>query len=391
MNKVGLKVLVAAFIFWYGLGYINLNYSDDYDLYETNFVIALFIIIMLVGHMAGYSAIQKRIPQATTYHDYNVGTRTFVLLIVVYATIFALLGLFRDEGMLGYHLVRAVTAVGILAFVYVLLFTGWKRLVILLLFSTIVFYSLGVYSRRPFLTLIVPLLLIPMIRNRYKIGFNRILLVLVAVFVTFLSVAYITGIRYIGEDSSLLDVVGIANDGGKVLLSGMGFDTVHLTSYVLRNYDSSNYLYGQSFLGGLLNFIPRVLWTEKPLAFGIILSGEYYGVQVADIFTNFGPGIVAEAYANGGYVAIFLVAIVLGCIVGLFDRMIENGRYDWNVVLFGLVLYPAVFFMIRGDFLNSFYEFYAKVVVIWVVTAGLGLRRRLKPWVVKKTVADMGT
>jgi oligosaccharide repeat unit polymerase len=128
-----------------------------------------------------------------------------------------------------------------------------------------------------------------------------------------------------------------------------------------------------------VNFFPRQFWPDKPIAFGIILSGQYFDVQLDETFTNFGPGIVAESYANGGYLAIVVVSCVLGVVVGLIDRTIENNRYNWNAVLFGMVFYPALFFVVRGDFLNSFYEIYFKAGVIWVVTAGLGLRRRLRP------------
>jgi len=378
MSKLGLKTLVVAFLFWYGLGYFNMATANIGDIREVNILIVFFLGVLLVGYRVGYASVPKRQLQPTRIQDYSFGSRTLVILVVVFSVGIALVPFSRVVGgMLNYHLIRVIVALGILAYVYGLLFGGWKRALLLLFFVFVVIFSLSVYSRRPFLTLLAPIILVPLIRNRYHIS-----LVLpigsMAGALGLISLLYVTGLRYLGSSASLLDIVSLVRQGLGAILLGKGFDTIVLTKYVMETYDSSTFLYGQTFFAGFINFIPRSIWAGKPVAFGMILSAQYFNIQLNDIFTNFGPGIIAEAYANGGYLATLIVAALLGFIVGLADRFIENNRYDWNHVLLGVVFYPALFFLIRGDFVNSFYEFYSKAVVIYLVTAGFGLRRRLR-------------
>ena len=113
------------------------------------------------------------------------------------------------------------------------------------------------------------------------------------------------------------------------------------------------------------------------MAFGVTLSALYFGVGLDQIFTNFGPGIVAETFANGGYTAIVIFSIFFGFLIGRADKIIENNRYNWNYVLFAIILYPSLFFVVRGDFLNSFYEFYSKSVVVFLIILVTGARASL--------------
>lgn len=383
MEKIGLKTLIFGFLFWYGLGYLNPIVLVNPVSFEVNFSIALFFAVMVLLHRIGYSFTPKGFPQLVPFRDYRVGSRTFTLLAISLLLGAILLLFSQGGGMLGYHALRAQIALGILTFIYVLLFKGWQRTFLFLAFLAIAFYSLDTYSRRPFLTLVAPVLLVPLIRNRYNVS-SRLLYGIVGSTVVIAAISYLTGIRALPEEGSLFDVVNVVMHGLSILAVGEGIDTVHLTAYIVDNYHSSTYLYGQTFIAGIVNFIPRAFWWDKPVAFGMTLSGQYFDIGLDEIFTNFGPGIVSESYANGGFIAIVFVASLLGLLIGMADRAIENNRYDWNYVLFGVVLYPAIFFMVRGDFVNSFYELYSKAIVIWALCAVTGLRHRLKPAYIKQ-------
>ena len=383
MEKIGLKIFISAFLFWYGLGYLHPIILENSISLEANFSIALFFVVMVLVHGVGYASVPKHFPQKVAYRDYGVGSRSFIILTISLFLGLSLLQFSQGTGMLGYHALRVQIALGILTFVYALLFKGWQRTFLFLVVLAIAVYALGTYSRRPFLTLIAPVLLVPLIRNRYNSS-SKLAYGIGSSVVAIAAILYVTGLRHSGVETSLSDVVSLVLDGFRSVIVGQGFDTVHLTQYTIDIYDSSMYVYGQTFIGGLVNFIPRAVWSEKPIAFGITLAEQYFNVARGELFTNFGPGIVAEAYANGGFIAIVVVASLLGLLVGTADRAIENNRYDWNYVLFAVVLYPAIFFIVRGDFLNSFYEFYSKALVIWTLCALTGLRHRLKPIYVKR-------
>jgi oligosaccharide repeat unit polymerase len=376
VKQLGLKTLIIAFLFWYGIGYLHPLASETTGLLEVNLSIGLFILLMTTSYQLGYRYKATITPEQPLLHEYGLGARSFFLIFAVVGCGTVIATLLNGSGMLGYHALRANSALGILAYVYSLLFTGTRHKALLILVAIILVMSLGTYSRRPFLTIMAAMVLIPLIRNRYPLK-SILPLALGIALAGFFAIAYITGIRYAGADTSPFALFSLISEGMSVMVRGEGFDTIFLTHYVIETYDTDTYFYGQTFLGGIFNFIPRGLWPDKPIAFGLILSAQYFNIALFDLFTNFGPGIVAEAYANGGYIAVGVIATLLGYLIGRADKAIENGRYDWNMVLFAVILYPALFFMIRGDFLNSFYEFYSKYAVIFTITAVLGLRHRL--------------
>ena len=252
MVKIGLKIFIAGYVFWYGLGYLNPNVIGLLNLFDVNLAIILFFGFTILGYKFGYNSIPKYIPSEVKLHEYGVGNRSFVLLVMVFILVAIFLYLTSGKGMLGYHAVRAQIAIGILIFIYTCLFRGWKKVIFLLFFFAIMLFSLETYSRRPFLTLSATILLIPLIRNRYSLQKTTFIGISTAIFgVVILS--YITGIRYLGETVYLFEIGSLLREGISVFISGEGFDTVYLTSYVIENYKTSDYLHGQTFFGGFTN------------------------------------------------------------------------------------------------------------------------------------------
>lgn len=340
---------------------------------ETTFSIILFFIVALLGYFPSYyRATARHIGPSPSLRS---GSYSYVLVVLAVITITSVL--IGSSGMLRYHSLRAEIAIGIFVYIYSYQFTGWRKAILLAIFGAILIYSLGIYSRRPFLTLAAPVLLVPLIQKRIP-TYLALPGAVLTVAIAGAGLLYITGLRYLGTQASLLEVVALVHQGLLVFLQGEGFDTVWLTQYVVESYDASNYHLGGTFLGGLFNFVPRAVWADKPIAFGMILSAEYFYVQIEGLFTNFGPGIVAEAYANGGLLAVIMIAFIFGLVIGRVDRAVEVDRFNCNRILFACVFYPAIFFMIRGDFLNSFYELYSKTLVIFLMA--IVLRVRLFAW-----------
>ena len=126
----------------------------------------------------------------------------------------------------------------------------------------------------------------------------------------------------------------------------MGLDTYYLWDKVqdLYRLDPLDY---NSFFGLLVNPIPRLLWQDKPLAFGVDLSSRLWGTHWTNIPTNYGPGIVLEALVNGGVVSIIFFSFITGGLLSVMDYVSKNlgiPRIYWFLFV---VLY------VRGDFLNS--------------------------------------
>lgn len=351
MNKLALKTFFVGFAFWYGLGLLHPNNEMVADWPATVGIICLFVVCFTAAHLIGYrfrrwrSFFGNRNQHRISAWFFAVSVCSCSVLLAVSDTAFA------------YHAVRVAATGGILSF-----FAWWhlpsqQRQAFIVFFFLLLLASLLFYSRRPFLTIAATPLVLFLLRQQKGFKFGR---VLVALCISWALLCVVTGIRY--SDGTGFDVIALFRLGAENLSSAVGFDTIFLTDFVILYYREGAYLFGETFVAGFLNFIPRAFWPDKPYAFGIILSSAFFNVNLDETFTNFGPGIVAEAYANGGPLAVSLAACAFGCGVGILDSYIDRVR-DGRSALLACMLLPAVFFFVRGDFVNSFYEFYAKWLV----------------------------
>lgn len=142
-----------------------------------------------------------------------------------------------------------------------------------------------------------------------------------------------------------------------------GFDTLWLSEYIFDTYPSKkNFLYGESLKGVILNFIPRTLWEGKPIAFGVQLSMDIWGQSIDNIFTNYGPGIVGESYANFGKFGPIIFGIITGYILKVMKNITER-----------LTFFPTIYFLpfivyyIRGDFLNGCINILIQILILSLI------------------------
>lgn len=70
-----------------------------------------------------------------------------------------------------------------------------------------------------------------------------------------------------------------------------------------------NYLWGESYVGSLLFFIPRFMWESKPRGAGALAGERIFG-KTSGAGTP--PGAVGEAYWNFGYVGVIALFIFYG-------------------------------------------------------------------------------
>lgn len=109
------------------------------------------------------------------------------------------------------------------------------------------------------------------------------------------------------------------------------------------------------------NPIPRSLWYNKPIAFGMLLTAYKLGykdldnVKVKDLGSAFAVGICGEGWANGGYFGVLLYSILLGIYAGFFisffHTFIIQNRY--TAIAFALLCYKVSGAYIRGDILSG--------------------------------------
>lgn len=101
-----------------------------------------------------------------------------------------------------------------------------------------------------------------------------------------------------------------------------------------------------------LFFVPRKIWTEKPVVFGPLVwrnvlmgGGEKIGV---------GPTFIGEAYSIAGPWGIIVCSFILGALFVLYEFLCYRFLYPWeSLAMIAVILMPAAT-VVRGDFHSAF-------------------------------------
>lgn len=362
IKHISLHVFIFGYIFWYGLGFLHPEVNMNQISYYSLFLIFAFPLIVLIGY---------NIPtNKPSYNDnvINFESNTGLVLLTLFLGISFLLFLV-SSGMPRYHLIRILVTFAIF-FICIFLLSNIKskqNYSLLIVLFLIGFLFIDLYTRRPIFSVIFPVIYFFLLKQiEQNVSFGK-LFKLITIFSLMLLLFFLfTAYRSSNDgEVNLSSLFQLASD---IILLGSGFDTIYLTDYVVSSYNINNFLLGDSFLAGLLNIIPREFWTDKPLAFGITLSSKYFGIDTSEIFTNFGPGLVAEAYANGGISFVIFISLLLGYTLRVFDNWNSQNVFDFFKFGITSIFLPGLFFLIRGDFVNAFYEIYFKILFFILMT-----------------------
>lgn len=130
-----------------------------------------------------------------------------------------------------------------------------------------------------------------------------------------------------------------------------------------RTPESVDFLYGATYqlLPSIL--VPRFIDASKPISgAGMELINLHYGIfsDQVDAFTSIGWGLVAEAYANYGYLCVIAVAVLLGVLTGFLHQksvgaaVISMPTLLSIAVMMALINVEADFIQICSTILQSF-------------------------------------
>ncbi len=109
--------------------------------------------------------------------------------------------------------------------------------------------------------------------------------------------------------------------------------------------------WGRQLVGVMFFFVPRVLWSDKPVASGQIL-GDYLTDEGELWFNNISCPVPAEGYLDFGLLGVALYSIG----VGRFARYLDicwNSANNLNMI-FAIYFSLHLVFLLRGSFLPAF-------------------------------------
>ena len=212
-----------------------------------------------------------------------------------------------------------------------------NKLFISVSFLISIFFFFFVQSRSGVIFIFINCFIISYYITSNKLSFKKISLLFVLIICLF---SFMTSIRAgSGFDLdnalknsifTLLDPL-VANNGGIDMSK-----TAHIMNYVDKNND---FKYGSGYIWIFTSFIPRSIWSNKPVNIDTEVGSKVYGAL------SFGtgavpPGLIAESYWNLGYLGILFVPFLLGIFtrhIHTYFRYIDSNNN--NKVLFYVVYF----------------------------------------------------
>jgi hypothetical protein len=240
-------------------------------------------------------------------------------------------------------------------------FTFWKKCLLLGVLAVNLFINNPISSPRYWFGTIVLSLIFLMARWRSKISFSflttGIIILLLFIFPFADMFRYSTNI-----DKSVLQEAGSISEP---LINKGDYDTfqqlINTTAYV----EDNGIAFGKQMLGTLLFWVPRNVWSGKPVPSGVMVAA-YKGYE----YTNLSMPLWGEAYIDGGILGVILIFVIYGIIVSVIENIYINNYA--NVPNFLNVFVPVYaayqLFMLRGTLMSAFAYFIPIVMFMFIAT-----------------------
>jgi len=134
--------------------------------------------------------------------------------------------------------------------------------------------------------------------------------------------------------------------------------------------------YGNQLLGALLFFVPRSFWPEKAIG-----SGSVVGIEQGYANSGISMPFIGEGFVNFGIIGSCLFMFLLGVTLGNLDRIawkVKNLNQDCLFLYYYYLLFGMVFFIMRGDLINSMAFLTGITASFWTLVILLKFVTRLK-------------
>jgi hypothetical protein len=131
------------------------------------------------------------------------------------------------------------------------------------------------------------------------------------------------------------------------VVSNPDFDAFQQVANSVRAIDASGHQYGGQLIGAALFWIPRRLWSDKPLH-----TGQWLAHEVGYTYDNLSAPLWAELFVDGSLFLVFIGFFVFGICAGRLDEALRaEESCSMGVTLSGMVCIVTaayMFFLLRG-------------------------------------------
>lgn len=144
-------------------------------------------------------------------------------------------------------------------------------------------------------------------------------------------------------------------------LSG-DFDSFQQVNSIVVLTERHGYAHGEQLLGAILFWVPRSLWSGKPLDTGILVAQDN-----GYTFTNLSAPLSGELYLNGG----ILAAVAGFLLYGRVARKLEATHLHSTMTFSSLLLPVAALYQViilRGSLIQAMGGISAIAIMLWLCT-----------------------
>ncbi|AJR02869.1 O-antigen polymerase [Siansivirga zeaxanthinifaciens] len=147
------------------------------------------------------------------------------------------------------------------------------------------------------------------------------------------------------------------------------YQTLHYDAYAnilaTIDYTEKNGLsFGSQLLSALLFFVPRNLWSTKPISTGELI-GDHLINDYGFVFNNLSNSIVSEAYIDFGLFGVVLFAFILAYSFKFFLSWLKSNDFAKQITAFYFAVH--LIFLLRGDLTNGFAYFVGVFLGIYFI------------------------
>lgn len=156
------------------------------------------------------------------------------------------------------------------------------------------------------------------------------------------------------------------------------FAHAELLAFVLANEHRYEYAAGQTYYAGFVSFVPRALWSGKPVGGGPMLanivSPGAYVLGEQDGNSSLTTGIIIESYLNFSFIGILFFSIIHGFLLSKVTFFAERVKDPLDVALFLITTNFLSMTLVNAEFLGAFSAYLFVVLPLYCIKK-LGLNK----------------
>jgi hypothetical protein len=147
------------------------------------------------------------------------------------------------------------------------------------------------------------------------------------------------------------------------------FNTLHYDAFAnimatVEYVSYHGYSFGYQLLSALLFFIPRSIWTSKPLSTGEVV-GNYLIEKHNFTFNNLSNPMVSEGFINFGILGVIFMALLLSYFIIIFLNWLNSNDSLKRIIAFYFAIH--LIFLLRGDFTNGVVYFIGTFIGVFII------------------------